>query len=502
MNNTARRLQSDCANAMRRENFFLFAREAFAVIHPGQTLAEAPYFETLCFELQEAASKDGGRLIVTMPPRHLKSVFASIALVAWVLGRDNTCKTIVASYAEGLAKQHARLFKTLVTSSYYRSVFPGAGVTPRVNNATEFVTGAGGGRRAISVGGSVTGTGADIIIIDDMMKADDASSDARREEARRFFDSSLYTRLNDKSQGCIIVVQQRLHQDDLIAHLLEKGTFRHLNLPAIAEVPGKYRMYNGYEWHRAQGDVLSPEREDADVLDQIRADMGEAAFRTQYQQDPASAGTSMLDFARVTLLDESPEDIRSFQNVQVWDTAIKDGENCDYSVGMTFGFDSERWVLLEVIRERMKFNALKESARRSQEKWDPDLIWVEDSANGSALVSDMRAEDREVFKTLGIRGSKEERFAPAAGYLEAGKIALLRNATYFADLRRELLAFPEGRYDDQVDAISLLVRRLRLRREIRRPGTRSSKTMRRRSMRHKRGLPPSSGPGSCHLWSS
>jgi len=131
----------------------------------------------------------------------------------------------------------------------------------------------------------------------------------------------------------------------------------------------------------------------------------------------------------------------------------------------------------------MKFDALKDCARRLQEEWDPDLVCVEDSANGNALVSDMRAEERGVFGVLGVKGSKEERFALAASYLETGQIALLRNAEYFAELRRELLAFPEGRYDDQVDAISLFVRRLRFPRPISRPGTRSSRTIRRRSMR-------------------
>lgn len=164
--------------------------------------------------------------------------------------------------------------------------------------------------------------------------------------------------------GSVIVVQQRLHQDDLIAHLLEKGTFRHVNFPAIAEKEETYRLYYNYNWTREKGEALAAGREGIDVLGQIKADMGEAAFRTQYQQDPASVGSTMLDFSKVTVLDGDGGDIRPLKVVQIWDTAIKDGPNCDYSVGITFACDDEMWIVLDVVRRRMKFGDLKAAARQ------------------------------------------------------------------------------------------------------------------------------------------
>lgn len=458
------------AQAVRRENFLLFLQGAFNVISPGKTLSKDPYLEALAFALQFAALEHGKRLMVTMPPRYLKSIAASIALPAWMLGRDPSMKIIVACYADTLAKDHARLFRRLVASDFYRTAFPYTSVVPVVNNATEFVTCQGGGRRAATVGGSLTGMGADLIIIDDVMKASDASSDARREEARRFHDETLYTRLNDKVQGSIIVVQQRLHQDDLIAHLKERERYEHLNLPAIADQPSSMSLYNGFTWEREQGEFLAPEHEGQAALDAIKADIGEAAFITQYQQDPASSGSSMLDFGKVSLLDDDPQDIRALKIVQTWDTAIKDGPNCDFSVGITFAWDGDRWVVLDVIRRRMNFGALKAAALAFYKKWSPDLIVVEDSANGSAMVSDLRKDKDISIKLLSPKGSKEERFSIATEYLESGKLVLLRSAGYFSVLRQELLAFPEGRFDDQVDAISLLVRRVRLPRPIQKRG--------------------------------
>ncbi len=401
------------ANAMRRENFYLFLRHMFPVVAPGQRLSGDDYLETLCFELQQAAETSGGRLMVTMPPRYLKSIAASVLQPAWLIGRDPKLKVIVASYGEKLTQNLSRMFQTVVTSKRYLRVFPHMSAKPKVNSVTEFTTAAGGGRRTATVGGAITGIGADLIIIDDIMKANDASSEAAREEARRFHDETLYSRLNNKAEGSIIVVQQRLHQDDLIAHLQEKGTYRHLNLPAIAERPAQHDLYNGYTWSREAGDPLAPEREDREALDFIRGDVGEAAFRTQYLQDPASAGSSMLDFSKVLVLEQSPSDIRILKTVQAWDTAVKDGPNCDYSVGMTFGWDDERWVLLEVQRRRMNFADLKACARTMYGKWRPDLAIVEDSANGTALYVELRGEGI-LITPFGVSGSKEERFAVAA----------------------------------------------------------------------------------------
>ena len=226
-----------------------------------------------------------------------------------------------------------------------------------------------------------------------------------------------------------------------------------------------HEMYNGLTWTRNNGDALAPEHENIAALDVIRRDIGSAAFRTKYQQDPASAGSAMLDFTKVSILEEPVKNIRLLKVVQAWDTAIKDGPNCDFSVGMTFGWDDKKWIILDVQRGRMNFSDLKARAKKVHKKWNPDLVIVEDSANGTAMVMDLKKEGMHI-KTLGVDGSKEERFAIAAEWLETGKLALLGNSDYFDELRRELVSFPEGRFDDQVDAISLFVRRARLPRPI------------------------------------
>lgn len=141
---------------------------------------------------------------------------------------------MLASYSQDLARHHSNQTRTLMESEWYQRDFPSTRISQRGNRALELETTAGRVRKAVSVGGSITGFGADIIIVDDCMKADEARSPAIRQELRSWFDNTLLSRLNDKAKGKIILIQQRLHEDDLPAYMFEKW-YRYLNLSAIAE---------------------------------------------------------------------------------------------------------------------------------------------------------------------------------------------------------------------------------------------------------------------------
>jgi hypothetical protein len=160
---------------------------------------------------------------------------------------------IVASYGEDLARRHAADFRTIMQSAMYRRLFPATRIKPRSNRADEMRTTRGGGRKAVSLGGAVTGFGADVIIIDDLMKAQEALSPRKREEVREYF---------------------------------EQGSFDHLNLPAIAEIEQRLPLYQGRVYRRRIGDLLSPEREPPETLDTIREQIGSYAFSAQYLQNP------------------------------------------------------------------------------------------------------------------------------------------------------------------------------------------------------------------------
>jgi hypothetical protein len=182
------------------------------------------------------AVRDGQirRLAINLPPRHLKSLLASVAFPAWILGHQPSAEILCVGYAQELADRWSRDCRRIVASPWYRWLFPTR--LARVPQAmVEFETTARGRRIATSIGGVPTGRGADLIVIDDPLKPEEALSDARRESANEWYDSTLYNRLNDKAKGAVVLVMHRLHEDDLMGHVLAQEDWEIACFPAIAE---------------------------------------------------------------------------------------------------------------------------------------------------------------------------------------------------------------------------------------------------------------------------
>ena len=177
------------------------------------------------------------RLIINIPPRHLKSICASVALPAFLLGHDPTRKVICVSYSDDLAVKFSNDCRAVMQAEWYRRIFPHTQIDRSKNTETEFRTTKRGYRLATSVGGTLTGRGGDVIIIDDPIKPQDAQSEAIRKKTTQWYENTLLSRLDDKVHGAIVLVMQRLHLDDLAGHLIEKGGFEHLCLPAITKQP-------------------------------------------------------------------------------------------------------------------------------------------------------------------------------------------------------------------------------------------------------------------------
>ena len=394
--------------------------------------------------------------MISIAPRHLKSICGSVLLPAFVLGRDPTQKIVVVSYGKDLAREHAELFRRLVNSKFYQRTFPGMKLDPKHNRFDHMKTTAGGGRKSSSIGGGITGFGANLIIIDDLGKPSEMRHDSYRQELRDFFDQTLFSRLNDKRTDRIVSIQQRLHPDDFSAYLLEKETFEHLCLPSIAEIPEEIPLYNNRCWVRKPDDLLNPERESREVLDQIKAVIGPFAFQAQYQQNPANGESEFLSMSDLHLVDKLPDLKHFVRRVQSWDTAAKDGPRCDYSVGLTFGWHAleERWYLLDVIRRRLDYTELRATIKRERKKWRADKVLIEASAMGNALLQEFRRETNGVYQPVNVVNSKLDRFIPHTDWIRSGKLVIPTDKPWFDTFRRELLSFPDSGYDDQVDALT------------------------------------------------
>jgi hypothetical protein len=188
------------------------------------------------------------------------------------------------------------------------------------------------------------------------MKADEAKSPVVREDVRNWFDNTLLTRLNSKATGRIVSIQQRLHEDDLPAYLLEKG-YEHLNLPAIAEKEERLQVGPGKFHVRVVGDLLNPAREDQATLERMRREMGPVGFSAQYQQCPVAPGGNLIRIEWFGTYAEPLPRHRYLKVVQSWDTGMTSNPTSDPSVCTTWGFEREtyKWHLLDVFRERLEY---------------------------------------------------------------------------------------------------------------------------------------------------
>ena len=458
-------LDRDWLDAQLRQDFRLFLAYAFMQLHPGKHLRWNWHIDAMCHALETSASTDGDRLAITIGPRHLKSITTSVAFVAWMMGRDPTLKFLVASYGAELSNELAGYFRKVVTAPWFRSAFP----TFKIARAQdgEIKTTLGGGRKAVSVGGATTGFGADYIVVDDLTKAADADHPGLREAGIDYFRGSLVTRLNDAEKGRIIVVCQRLHEEDVAGVCLETKLYRHLNLPAIASGPAIYPLGRGRTKAVRTGELLYYSQS---VLDRVRLEMGPRRFTAQYLQDPASSDSPFIRWHKIARYAEAPPREAFLKVVQSWDTAQADNPGADYSVCTTWGFYQGKWWLAHLERFQADFVEVKQRVKAMRALWKADVVLIEEVASGAALLRMLRYDldtarrpeyDWEL-KGYRPRDEKAVRWQAQAAKLEEGYAVFPEEAPWLEALRREVVAFP-GRYDDQIDSISQFLDWSRLR---------------------------------------
>ncbi|MEO6718133.1 MAG: hypothetical protein ABIM50_12915, partial [Novosphingobium sp.] len=225
--------EDDAIPALLRLDFAFFLRFAFNELGGKEQYSHNWHIDAIIHQLDRVQAGDNRRLLVTMPPRHLKSRTVSIAWVAWMLGHRPALSFLCVTYGKDLAEDYAHDCLTIMQSRWYRRAFPSMVLTSRAIDNLR--TSAGGGRMATSVDGATTGFGADIIIVDDPMKAQEAMSALARDHVRDWFDGTLSQRLNNQLTGSIIVVMQRLHEADLVGILKKREEWHELCLPALAE---------------------------------------------------------------------------------------------------------------------------------------------------------------------------------------------------------------------------------------------------------------------------
>lgn len=446
---------------LRRRDFLAFLERAWPHIHGGELMVHNWHVDALIHRLDLVAAGSSRRLIVNLPPRNGKSIIVSIAWVAWMLGRDPSLSFVCVSYStDQLSAKLARDCLLIMQSAWYRELFPKTVISPKRSAAHDFETTRGGGRLSTSVGGTLTGRGGDIIIIDDVIKPEDAFSETVREAVNEWFRRTLVSRLNDKSSGAIICVMQRLHQYDLCGMLLEGGGWDHLSLPATAEEDEQVSLTRGRIHHRRTGDILHPERESREVLEKQRADMGSIPYEAQYQQAPVPALGNVFKAAWLMTWPDTFDPQGHGEIVQSWDTGIKTGDDNSHSACVTALIKGKQVFIIDVWRGRLEFPDLKAKVITLARLHGAKTLLIEDKASGQQLIQTLRSETNHGVPAPIGRTPDTDKFSRAQGVssmVEAGQVLLPPEAHWLGEFKAELLGFPSARSDDQVDAFSQLL---------------------------------------------
>lgn len=445
--------------ALLKMDLMSFVVRCFSELQSTQRLSFAPHLEVMAAKLADTLlGKGPKRLIINLPPRSLKSITVSVAAVAWLLGHDPSKQIICASYGQDLADKLARDTRAIMARSFYRNVFPGTVLSSAKLSVNDFYTTKQGFRMATSVGGVLTGRGADIIIIDDPLKPDEALSEARRGAVNDWYDNTLLSRLNSKEKGIIVIVMQRLHQDDLVGHVLDRGEdWGILSFPAIAEEDEHYIVETPIgprAFKRKVGDVLDPSRESLETLQGIKQLIGTYNFASQYQQNPTPVGGAMVLTDWLQYYEPAAPLPRFTMVIQSWDTANKGGELNDYSVCTTWGLYDGRYYLLHVLRQRLNYPDLKRKVVDQVARYNPTHVIVEDKASGTQLIQDLKSQGVYQIKPYEAppQTDKIMRLHAQTAQFESGHVLLPRSAPWLAEYVRELTTFPGTKFDDQVDS--------------------------------------------------
>jgi len=410
-------------------------------------------------KFEEIASGKIKRLIINMAPRHTKSEFASYLLPSWFLGKFPNKKIIQCSNTAELAVGFGRKVRNLVGSEQYTTVFPDVNLRQDSKAAGRWATNKNGEYFAIGVGGTVTGKGADLLIIDDPHSEQEAAMAASNPEAYdkvyEWYTSGPRQRL--QPGGAIVIVMTRWAQRDLTGQVIKSAAQRSGEDWEVIEFPAIL----------PSGNPLWPQFWSIEELSALREELPNAKWQAQYQQNPVGNESAIVkrDWWKWWEKDSPP---MCDYILQSWDTAFEKTQRADYSAGTTWGiFNCEEdnfapnIILLNTYKKRVEFPELKRDVLREYNDYEPDSLIVEKKASGAPLIYDLRAMGIPVQEYTPSKGQdKIARLNSVSDIIASGKVWVPRTR-WAEELVDEIAAFPSGEHDDLVDATTLALMRFR-----------------------------------------
>ena len=476
-----------------------FVRHGWHVVEPETPLLWNWHIDAICEHLEALTRqqlwKPGRdepigprlqRLVINIPPGHMKSLLVGVFWPAWEWIDHPGIKSIFSCYAMDLAIRDSIRCRDLLLSDWYRECFhPDWEFKSDSNLKTGFANTMGGFRECLSVGSKATGYRGDKVVVDDPLNATEAHSDAVRNAANRWWDRTMSTRLNDPRTGVRMIIQQRLHEEDLTGHVLSKGGYENLCLPSEYDSNGRTSTAIGWHDPRSEdGELLFKELYPREVLDQLKIDLGQADFDGQHNQKPTPAGGLIfkrrwwkywkpagMELPPIRFQDEEgnwlaieAEDLPSeFDETALSvDCAFKDSKSSDNVAAGVWSRLGSRAYLRDQVCQKLSFTRTVEMVRELSLNWpEATAKWVEDKANGSAVIDSLRLEIPGLI-AIQPEGGKVVRAHAVTPVIEAGNVYLPHPALFpWVDgFTTETGQFPLGKNDDQVDQMTQALKRM------------------------------------------
>lgn len=447
--------ENEIIKSICEDSFYEFLKFSWPELEPTTELINNWHIEYLCNLFQKemeriAENKPNTKdIIINIPPRTLKSTIVSVMLNAWAWAKYPHLKFIGCSFSGNLAVEHAVKSRRLIEGEFYRNKWGiDFKMTTDQNVKSFFENSKTGFRKGVGTGGTLTGSGCDVLVVDDILNPEESYSEVEREKANRWYKETAYNRLNNPEVGLRIIIMQRLHEEDLTGWCLkyQPDKYNFICLPATSEGNiSPSELSKNYE-----DGFLFKKRLNKNVLDDFKQTLGSFGYSGQYLQNPMPAGGGIFKREWFKYYKQMPEVKRS---VWVWDTAVKKGEENDFSAGILIceGVDNNFYVP-KIRRERVEYPELKRLIPQEFNADKSNYVLIEDKSSGQQLIQELKTSLPLPIIPVEVVKDKVTRANLVSPLVEAGFVYLPEGASWISDFIFELCNFPKAKHDDQVDA--------------------------------------------------